>query len=195
MPTPSPSAINPSQHQGLFQSVGFSYQVDKVLTLQLQHQSFQWMLKVDFFQDWLVWPPCNPRDSQEFSPAPQFESINSSALSLLYGPAFTSEHYYWMVALTIGTFSDRMMVLLFNMLSRFVIAFLPRSNCLFILWLQSPLAVILESKKIKSVITSTFPLLFAIKWWGWMSWSHNFFHVDFQASFFTLLFHSHHEIL
>ena len=46
------------------------------------------------------------------------------------------------------------MYLLFNMLSRLVIAFLPRSKCLLISWLQSPSAVILEPKKIKSVIDS-----------------------------------------
>jgi len=54
--------------------------------LELQHQSFQWTFRVDFLQDWLVWSPCSPRDSQESSPASQFESINSLALSLLYGP-------------------------------------------------------------------------------------------------------------
>ena len=42
-----------------------------------------------------VWSPCSPRNSQESSPAPQFKSINSSALSLLYGPALTSVHHYW----------------------------------------------------------------------------------------------------
>ena len=47
-------------------------------------------------QDWLVWSLCGPRDSQESFPAPpQFKSINSSALSLLYGPALTSVHDYW----------------------------------------------------------------------------------------------------
>ena len=46
------------------------------------------------------------------------------------------------------------MSLLFNMLSRFVIAFLPRSKCLLISWLQSPSAVILEPKKIESVTVS-----------------------------------------
>ena len=51
--------------------VGFSYPVAKVLDLQLQHQSFQWIFKVDFLWDWLVWSCC-PRDSQESSPAPQF---------------------------------------------------------------------------------------------------------------------------
>ena len=50
------------------------------------------------------------------------------------------------------------MSLLFNVLSRFVIAFLPRSKCLLISWLQSPSTVILEPKKIKSVTASTFSL-------------------------------------
>ena len=45
--------------------------------------------------DWLVWFPCSPRDSQESSLAPQFKSINSSAFSLLYGPALTSIPDYW----------------------------------------------------------------------------------------------------
>ena len=43
---------------------------------------------------WLVWSPCCPRDSQESSPAPQFKSINSLALSLLYSPPLTSIHDY-----------------------------------------------------------------------------------------------------
>ena len=45
----------------------FSHQVAKVLELQLQHQSFQWIFGVDFLQDWLVWSPCCPRDSQHSS--------------------------------------------------------------------------------------------------------------------------------
>ena len=59
------------------------------------------------------------------------------------------------VALTIRTFVGKVMSLLFDMLSRFVIAFLPRSKCLLISWLQSPSAVILESKKINSDTVST----------------------------------------
>ena len=54
----SPPALNLSQNQGLFQWVGCSYQVAKVLELQLQHQSFQWVFVVDFLQDWLVWSLC-----------------------------------------------------------------------------------------------------------------------------------------
>ena len=55
------------------------------------------------------------------------------------------------IALTRWTFVSKVMSLLLNILSRFVIAFLPRSKHLLILWLQSPSAVILEPKKIKSV--------------------------------------------
>ena len=55
------------------------------------------------------------------------------------------------LALTRWTFVSKVMSLLFNMLSRWDIAFLPRSKCLLISWLQSPSAVILEPKKMKSV--------------------------------------------
>ena len=58
------------------------------------------------------------------------------------------------IALTRWTFVGKLMPLLFNMLSRLVIAFLPRSKCLLISWLQSPSAVILEPPKIKSVTVS-----------------------------------------
>ena len=60
-----------------------------------KHKSFQWILRIYFLKDWLVWSPCCPRDSQESSPAPVFESINSSVLCLLYGPNLTSIHGYW----------------------------------------------------------------------------------------------------
>ena len=61
------------------------------------------------------------------------------------------------IALTRQTFVGKVMSLLFNMLSMFVIAFLPRSKCLLISGLQSPSAVILESKKIKYVTVSIVP--------------------------------------
>ena len=61
------------------------------------------------------------------------------------------------LALTIWTFVSKVMSLLFNTLSRFVIAFLPRSKCLLISWLQSPSTVILEPKKIKYVTAFTLP--------------------------------------
>ena len=75
--------------------LAFQIRVAKVLELQLQHQSFQWILRVDILLDWQVWAPCSPRDSQESSPALQFEGIHFSALSLLFGPNLTSLHDYW----------------------------------------------------------------------------------------------------
>ena len=67
------------------------------------------------------------------------------------------------IVLTRRTFVGKIMSLFFNMLSRLVIAFLPRRKCLLISWLQSPSAVILEPKKIKSVTLSIVsPNLFAM---------------------------------
>ena len=77
-------------------------------------------------------------------------------LSFLYSPTLTSIHDYWRTtALTRLTFVGKVMSLLFNMLSRLVITFLPRSKHLLISWQQSPSAVILEPRKIKSDTVST----------------------------------------
>ena len=70
---PSLPAFNLSQHQGLFQWIGSLHQVTEVLELQLQHQSFQWIFRIDF----LVSSPCCPKDFQESSPAPQFENTDT----------------------------------------------------------------------------------------------------------------------
>ena len=76
---------------------------------------------------------------------------------LFYSPTLTSIHDHWKHHSldTRWTFVDKVMSLLFNMLSRLVITFLPRSKRLLISWLQSPSAVILESRKIKSATVST----------------------------------------
>ena len=92
---------------------------------------------------------------------------HSSKASILWCSAFfmvQPSHPYMTtgktIALTRQTYVDKVMSLLFNMLSGFVIAFLPRSKCLLISWLQSPSAVILESKKIISATVSTFFLIY-----------------------------------
>ena len=72
------------------------------------------------------------------------------------------------ISLTRWTFVGKVMSLHFNILSRLIIAFLPRSKCLLIAWVQSPSAVILEPKKIKSVTVPLFPYLFAMKLWDQM---------------------------
>ena len=99
------------------------------------------------------------------------------------------------IALTRWTFVGKVMPLLFNMLSRLAIAFLPRSKLLLISWLQSPSAVILEPKKIKSVTVST---VFPCIWHDVMGnrcHDLSFMNVEFLANFFTLLFHFHQEVL
>ena len=81
------------------------------------------------------------------------------------------------IALTRWTFVGKVMSLLFNRLSRFVIAFLPRSKYVLISWPHSLSVVILEPKKRKSVIVS-FPHLIAMNWWDWMPSLH-FLNVEF----------------
>ena len=131
--SPSPPTLNLSQNQGLFKSVSSSHQVAKGLEFQLQHPSFQWIFWTDLLWDGLVGSPCSPRDSQESSPTPQFKSINSSVLSSLYSPTLISIHDYWKnIALTRQTFVGKRMSLLFNVLSRLVITFLPRNKHLLI---------------------------------------------------------------
>ena len=89
---------------------------------------------------------------------------HSSKASILQCSAFFMvqlSHPYMItgktIALTRQTFVGKVMSLLFNVLSRLVITFLPKSNRLLISWLQSPSAVILEHKKAKSVTVSTIP--------------------------------------
>ena len=145
--SPSPPAFNLSQHQGLFQWVSSSHQVAKVLEFQFQHQSFQWIFRTDFLYNGLVGSPGSSRNSEEF--------LNTTVQKhQFFGAQFSlqsnSHIHTWLleknIALTRWRFVGKVMSLLFNMLSRLVIAFLPRSMCLLISWLQSPSAVTLEPK-------------------------------------------------
>ena len=115
------------------------------------HHSFQRNPRAHLIQNGLVGSPYSPKDSQESSPTPQFKA------SILWHSAFFTvqlSHPYMAtgktIALTRRTFVGKVMSLLLNMLSRLVITFLPRSKCLLISWLQSPCAVSLEPKNIKS---------------------------------------------
>ena len=96
------------------------------------------------------WFPCRSRDSQESSSAPQLESINSwystfSRVQLSHPYMTTGKA----ITLTRWIFVSKVTYLLFNRLSRLLIAFLPRSKHLLISWLQSPSAVILEAPQNK----------------------------------------------
>ena len=130
----------------------------RVLEFQLQHQSFQRKFKTDlgsFMMDWL----------DLFAVQGTHKSLlqhHNSKISILQYSAFfivQISHPYMTtgktIALTRQTFVGKVMSLLFNMLSRLVVAFLPRSKHLLISWLQSPSVAILEPRKIKSLTVST----------------------------------------
>ena len=114
---PSPHAFNLSQHQSLFQWVSSSHQVAKVLQFQLQHQSFQWIFRVYFLSDWLVWFLIVQGILKSLL---QHHSLKASVLR---GSAFfmvqLSLSYKTTgktIALTIWTSVSKMMSLLFNTL-------------------------------------------------------------------------------
>ena len=146
--SPSRSAFNPSQHQGLFQWVNSSHEVAKVLEFQPQHQSFQRTPRTGLLRvDWLdLLAVQRTRKS--------LLQHHSSKASILWRSAFFTvqlSHPYMTtgktIALTRWTFIGKLISLLLNTLSRLVITFLPRSKRLLISWLQSPSAVILEPQK------------------------------------------------
>ena len=145
-PSPSPPAPNPSQHQGLFQWVNSSHEVAKVLEFQLQHQSSQWTPRTD-----LLAVQGTLKSSHHSSKASIFRRSAFLTVQLSHPYMTTGKT----IALTRWTFVGKVMSLLFNMLSRLVITFLPGSKRLLLSWLQSPPAVILEPPKIKSDTAST----------------------------------------
>ena len=126
--SPSPPVFKLFQ-QSLFKWVSSSHQVAKILQFQLQHQSFQWTFRTDFLYDGLL---------DLFAVQGTLKSLlrhHSSKASILQCSAFfivQLSHPYMTTGKTIDlmrwTFVDKVMSLLFNMLSRLVITFLPRSK-------------------------------------------------------------------
>ena len=127
------------QPQGLFQWVSSLYQVAKVLELQLQQQSFQWIFRTDFLRiDWfdlLAVQGTLKNLIQHHRWKASMPWCSAFFMIEFSHPYMTTGK---IIALTIWTFVGTVMSLLFNMLSRFVIAFLLRSKYLFISWLQLP---------------------------------------------------------
>ena len=137
-----------------------SHPLSSPKVLQLQHQSFQWIFKVDWFPLGLT----GLISLQSEGTLSSLLQHHSSKVSVLWCSAFfmVQLSYLYMtngktIALTRWTIVNKVTSLLLNTLSRLVIAFLPRRVFL-ILWLQSPSTVILEPKKIKSITASTFSL-------------------------------------
>ena len=157
---PTPPALNLFQHYGLFQWVGSSHQVAKGLELQLQHQSSQWIFRVNFFRiDWFD----HLAVQRTLKSLLQHHSLKASILQ--HSAFFMTSHIHtwllekpqlWLYGPLLSKWYLWVMSLLFNMLSSFVIAFLPKSKCLVISWLQSPFAVVLKLKEIKPVTVSIF---------------------------------------
>ena len=153
--SPSP-AFSLSQHQGLFKWVCSSYQVPKYWSFSFSiSPSNEFSGLISFSIDWL----------DLLAVQGTLKSLlqhHSSKASILWHSAFfivQLSHPYMTtgktIAMTRWTFVGKVMSLLFNMLSRLIITFLPRSKRLLISWLQSPSALILEPPKIKSVTVST----------------------------------------
>ena len=112
------------------------------------------MIIQDWFPlGWTVWISLQPKGLPSL-----LQHYSSKASVLRRSALWSSSHIYMTtgktIALTRWTFVSKVMFLLFNILSRFVTAFLPKSKCLLVSWLQSPSAVILEPPKIKSVTVS-----------------------------------------
>ena len=127
---------------------------------------------------------------------------HSSKASILHHSAFFTvqlSHPYMTtgktIALTRWTFVGKVMSLLFNMQSRLVIAFLPRSKCLLISWLQSPPAVTLEPKKIKSLTVSIVSSCICRDMMGLDAMILVFWMLSFKPTFSTFFFHFHQEAL
>ena len=128
--SPSPPALNLSQIQGLFKWVSSSHQVAKVLEFQLQDPFFQQIFRIESFDLLAV----------QGTLKSLLQHHNSKASILRHSTFFIDQlsHPYMTtgktIALTMWTFVSKVMSLLFNMLWRLVIAFLPRSKCLLIWW-------------------------------------------------------------
>ena len=187
---PSPHALNLSQHQDLFQWVGFLHLMAKVLELQFQHQSFQWIsgfisFRIDWF-DLLAVQGTLKSFLQHDNSKPSLVQYSAFFMVQLSHPYMTAGKA---IALTIQNFFGKVMSLLFNMLPRFVIPLLPRSKCLLILWLKSTVFRDFGDQE------NHFPPIY----WPWNDGSEchdlSFLNVEFQANFFTLLFHPHQEAL
>ena len=155
--SPSPTAFNLSLQQGLFQWVALCIRCSKYWSFIFSiSSSSEYSGLISFWIDWfdLLADQGTLRSLLQH---------HSSKASILQCSAFFMIQLIYLylatgkaIASTIQTFVSKAMSLPFNTLSRFVIAFLPRSKCLFISWLQSPSSVILEPKKMKSVTLHVF---------------------------------------
>ena len=188
----SPPTFNLSQHQGLSNKSALRIRWPKYCSFSIS-PSNEYSGLISFRIDWAL---------ELFAVQGTLKSLlqqHSSKASILQCSIFFMfqiSHPYMTtkktIALTIWTFVGKGMSLLFNTLSSFGIAFLPRSKHLLISWLQSPSAMILEPRKTVCHCFHYFPI--------YLPWSDgtrrhdlSFLNVELEANFFTLLFHFDQE--
>ena len=155
---PSPPAFNLSEHQGLFQWVSSLHQVTKVLDFQLNiSPSNEYSGLISFRMDWLDLLAIQGNLKSLL----QYHSLKASIFQWSAYFIVQLSHLYMTsgktITLTRWTFVGKVMSLLFNVLSRLLITFIPRSKHLLTLWLQSPSAVILEPQ---NIVWHCFPIYF-----------------------------------
>ena len=190
--SPSPPDFNLAQHQGLSKWVTSSHQWPKDWRFSFSiSPSNEHPGLTSFRMAWL------DLLAVQGSLKSLLQHHSSKASILQYSAFFIFQlsHPYLTtgksIALTRWTFVGKGMSLLLNMLSRLVITFLPRSKCLLISWLQSPSAVIWEPPRNKGChLFLCFPIYLP---WTDVTRCHDlpFLNAEFQANFFTLLFHFH----
>ena len=169
--SPFPPSFNLSQHQGLFKWLSSSVRWPKYWSFSFSiSPSNEYSALISFRMD------CSDFLAVQETLKSLLQNHSSKASILRCSAFFTVQlsHPYVTTgkttALTRWTFVGKVMSLLFNMLFRLVITFLPRSKCLLISWLQSPSAVILEPRKIKSDAVSTVSPSIS-HGWDQMPWS------------------------
>ena len=192
----SPPAFNLSQHQGKISN-------ESVLHIRWpKYWSFSFSISpsneysglISFRMDWM------DLLAVQGTLKSLLQHQSSKAPVLWCSAFFTNSHIHtWLlkktIALTRQKFVGKVMSLLFNMLSRLVIAFLPRSKWLFISWLQSPSAVILEPKKINSPTLYVVSPSICHEVIGPDTMTLVFWMLSFKPTFSQLLFHFHQEAL
>ena len=193
---PFPLAFNLSQCQGLFQWVSSSHQVAKVMEIQIQHQSFQWIFGnkglISFRIDWfylLVVQGTLKSLLQHHSSKASIPQCSAFLMVQLSHPYMTTGKT---IVLPRWIFVGKVTSMLLNMLSRFVITFLQTSMRLLISWMQSP-----SSRAHTNTVCHCFPWFLIYSPWsnGARCYDLHFLNIKIWASFFTLFFHLYQEAL
>ena len=168
--SPSPPALNLSQHQGLFKWVSSPHEVAKVLSFSFNiSPSNEHPGLISFRMDWL------DLLAVQGTLKSLLQHHSSKASTLLHSAFFIVQLSYphmttgKNIVLTRQTFVGKVMSLLLNMLSRLVITFLPRSKCFLISCLQSPSAVILAKRCTLIIYLHLTEWIFLFYLLGWMA--------------------------